>query len=338
MAQSPPRLGLPGTELVLKAARLRAGYRSATDAAVAIGISENTLRGHESGKRKISEGQAAAYAKAFKIDRESLLRKLEPHLEHPLIDEIRELSRSVEREALGAKTGQWARLRFARVMRGFATLSDASRRFGLSRGTAGNHENGDNLLSDGVADAYALAYAINAAWLNSGEGPSGFGAEVDARIKGVSSRDLPELARKLDSVPLHRPASEWALIKQTFTDAMASTSFGGRILEMKIGPDGKRTVAEPRQVWVIPQDARTILAKRGATDVIAVSLEAPTEGFEIGDRLFVDLTQRNPRLGGLFVHDDGRTGIFLREHRAVGGRDTSLYKPVGKVLGVFRFI
>ena len=58
---------------VLKAARMRAGYGSAAEAAARLGINEGTYRSHENGSRKIPANSAKRYAALFKIEVNSLL-------------------------------------------------------------------------------------------------------------------------------------------------------------------------------------------------------------------------------------------------------------------------
>lgn len=52
----------------LKAARIAAGYRSATAAAQAFGWTESTYLGHENGSRGLQVDAAQRYARAFKVD------------------------------------------------------------------------------------------------------------------------------------------------------------------------------------------------------------------------------------------------------------------------------
>ena len=51
----------------LQQARLKAGYREATDAARAFGWNENTYRSHENGTRGLKKTVAERYSKAFRV-------------------------------------------------------------------------------------------------------------------------------------------------------------------------------------------------------------------------------------------------------------------------------
>src|SRR4051812_22393109 len=51
----------------LRAARIRAGIRSAADAARRLGVPYGTYTGHEAGSRGIKDAELRAYARAFKV-------------------------------------------------------------------------------------------------------------------------------------------------------------------------------------------------------------------------------------------------------------------------------
>jgi DNA-binding XRE family transcriptional regulator len=57
----------------LKIARAAAGYKSAVDAADALGMPRSTYIGHENGLRGFPAKRAASYAKKFKVTEEWLL-------------------------------------------------------------------------------------------------------------------------------------------------------------------------------------------------------------------------------------------------------------------------
>lgn len=51
----------------LKAARVAAGYKTAVDAAAALGVKGPTYSGHENGSRDFSNEDAALYARRFRV-------------------------------------------------------------------------------------------------------------------------------------------------------------------------------------------------------------------------------------------------------------------------------
>lgn len=57
----------------LKIARERSGFKSAREAAAALGVSLPTYIQHENGRRGVTVSKAALYAKKFKVSEEWLL-------------------------------------------------------------------------------------------------------------------------------------------------------------------------------------------------------------------------------------------------------------------------
>ncbi|MEL6280919.1 MAG: helix-turn-helix transcriptional regulator, partial [Pseudomonadota bacterium] len=62
-----------GAERRLKAARLGAGYKTAADAARALGVAEQTYFAHESGRRGLRSDALERYAEGFGVSKEWLL-------------------------------------------------------------------------------------------------------------------------------------------------------------------------------------------------------------------------------------------------------------------------
>lgn len=74
------------------------------------------------------------------------------------------------------------RLKEARLLRGFLFARDAARRYHWVLQTYAAHENGSRGFTKQTALTYAKAFAVNAIWLLSGEGPRE--ADVKIRIEG----------------------------------------------------------------------------------------------------------------------------------------------------------
>jgi DNA-binding XRE family transcriptional regulator len=334
MADRPRRPRIQGPGLALKAARLRSGYRSTAEAAIALGMSENTVRAHESGKRKISKAHASVYASAFRVEKAMFMQEVKFKEELALRREVQSLLEP-DTSASDRRSDQSARLRFARLMRGHTTLSAAARELGLSRGTAGSHENGYSLLSEETLNAYALAYGVNVKWLDSGEGPSGLGPGVDVKIRSAKVRDLADLAQHLDASPLAISNEDRAAARNALRDAMASFSLGGRLREVGFRANGQICASEPHQIWMVPQEPLSLLAKQKAKKLVVVPLSSQYRDWKAGDRVFIDLGQYDAPKGGLFAYHDGEKGVSLVEHRPMhSGRG----KPIGKVVAVFHFM
>lgn len=62
----------------LRIARLRAGYETGKDAAIALGVKVSTYLGHENGSRGITAKKAEHYARRFKVPEQWLLYGVGP--------------------------------------------------------------------------------------------------------------------------------------------------------------------------------------------------------------------------------------------------------------------
>lgn len=62
------------------------------------------------------------------------------------------------------------RLQIARERAGYASATDAARAFGWNENTYRSHENGARGLKGSIAERYAKAFRVSAAWLLTGEG------------------------------------------------------------------------------------------------------------------------------------------------------------------------
>ncbi|MDF0498252.1 helix-turn-helix domain-containing protein [Bradyrhizobium yuanmingense] len=173
----------------LHAARRSAGFRSAKAAALAHGWSEPTYRAHETGNRYIDTSWEEVYATAFGVDLDWLRSG---GGEGPATDPVREarFRARVEREGNRAKKDAQEvgrRLRVARRVAGFTSVSIAADALKLKRSTLSAHEVGQNVLSADVARLYAMAFGCSANWLMTGEGPSGLPAAADAQLESLLS-------------------------------------------------------------------------------------------------------------------------------------------------------
>jgi phage repressor protein C with HTH and peptisase S24 domain len=74
------------------------------------------------------------------------------------------------------------RLRKVREKAGFRSARSAALRFGWNPSTYASHENGQTAVPQEAAKAYARAFKSSAAWILTGEGPSG--AQNVAKVMG----------------------------------------------------------------------------------------------------------------------------------------------------------
>ena len=333
----------------LKSARIAAGYRSAASAALAHGWSENTLRGHESGTRSIHNDDAKKYAAAFKTDVKLFISPdAESRSNHDRrladLESVKEVAASKETDK---KLAVANRLRFARILRGFDTLSAACKYHGLSRPTAGAHENGFNSLSERMAEAYSVAYGVNIGWLLNGKLPSGMGNNIDKRIGGLrwlkKYGDLAYECRSLVSTSISVDQEHVRIqFEKALTKPRASDSSGDRMFEFEsdnhrgYGPLEDLPASEARG-WTLPPGLMSKLIGSQPSEVVIVPIDRPQQGWRLGDRLFVDRAKRDVSTGGSFLFYDSDRGIRIEIYRPGqpwAGRP-ALQDLVGKIVATF---
>jgi hypothetical protein len=86
----------------LKAARIDAGYDTATDAAEAMGVPEQTYLAHENGSRGLSRS-AARYATFYKVSLDWLVRgrgEAKPGQKHPLLKIYEEMPAQKQQQVI----------------------------------------------------------------------------------------------------------------------------------------------------------------------------------------------------------------------------------------------
>ena len=333
--------GSPGAAAALKAARIRAGFSSAAAAALAHGWSENTMRGHESGTRRISPADANKYAVAFGVEAGQLQHEGANVRERT--QQLAELEQSkivAAHRAREQKGEVAARLRFARTVRGFPTLSAASHYLGLNRATAGMHENGINAISERMGEAYSFAYGIEISWLLRGLFPSGLGSEVDRKIAHVGDNErLLSLAVECQALVEKSSVASADSIQQQFESALAKPStvrdVGDEMHEADQHGNFPSDRGEGRS-WILPSGLMSKLIGSTPAEVAVIAIDRPQAGWVVGDRVFVDTTKRDVTAGGYFSFSSDY-GIRI-EHFAPGGPIASPVSSdalLGKVVATF---
>lgn len=301
-------LGSPAIATTLKTARVQAGFSSAAAAALAHGWSENTLRGHESGTRRISPIDAAKYAAAFRIETQQLLHEEnDPRGRAQQLAQLEQSKIAAADRALEQKAEVAARLRFARTVRGFPTLSAASQYLRLNRATAGMHENGINAISERLGEAYSFAYGINISWLLRGVLPSGLGSEVDRKITHVKdSEGLLALAPECQALATKMATVGADRIQLQFERALSRPTvlrdFGDEMYEADTSPHG--IISGERgdgRAWILPSGLMSKLIGSAPAEVTVIAIDRPQAGWVVGDRVFVDITKRDVSAGGYFA-------------------------------------
>lgn len=325
---------------ILKAARIAAGFRSAAAAAAHFGWSADTLRGHESGARRISEDDAKKYATSFGVEMRQLL-KPPGHLSRRTAQNLEKLKAGEAQKVRDQRKRVSQRLRLARIVRGFPTLTSAASYLDAPRGTVNNHETGANGLSERVAEAYGQAYGIEVGWLLRGVLPSGLGVEIDRALATARASDLKALAEVLPATPM-RSSPDVSRIRILFNDAISRTAREGdgeRLYEVDVTDIEKlRQVhsVPSNRAWELPSGLLSKLIGSNASDVVVLAIPRDDANRVLGDRLFVDRSKRDVSSGGLFAYllDGGKLEIvkYLRGQPALFHDPEAL---IGKIVASF---
>ena len=190
----------------LRRARLGSGFKSAATAAQHHGWPEPTYAAREQGTRALNISTATEYAKAFAVPIEYIMYGHPSLPSHTGIKDLNEerlviIYNYPIKEILPAianlnrfEVSSSERLRLSRRMAGFETASAAARYFRFGVSTYAAHENGQNRFGRLLAEAYGLAFSVQADWLSGKSGPSGLPTSSewpDYRWSTPQARPLP---------------------------------------------------------------------------------------------------------------------------------------------------
>jgi transcriptional regulator with XRE-family HTH domain len=168
-----------------------------------------------------------------------------------------------------ASDGRAARLRQARLDRGFETAAAAADAFGWNRNTYASNENGNAPFSYRRAKEYAAAFGVGADWLYDASGPaasggdaSGYvpvigrvGANPEGAVLFATGQDPAELA------PIPPGGTEQARALKVVGHSMRGVADDGALIYF----EDQRTAPTPDmlgQVVVVETDADEVLVKR----------------------------------------------------------------------------
>jgi len=181
----------------LKTARKSAGFRTAEAAAVHFGWPIARYRAHESGTRTASPIDLKSYAKGFGVAFGRLTR---PEAERVDL-EFSKVQAEIDSKAKSTS----ARLRCARILRGYPSALASAAAFEVKKPTYLKHENGQNRMRPDMIGYYASMLGVSQAWLMSAQLPSGLGRAIDQQIDAVTEN--PESYVALVQPKSPRPAS-----------------------------------------------------------------------------------------------------------------------------------
>lgn len=319
---------------LLSEARRRAGFVSAAAAARSYGWSDVTLRAHERAARRISAVDAEKYSLAYGLPVDALedAKKAERELDRLLREPVPTPSTVQSDEKAGR------RLKIARLVRGFESMRAAADHFGFVQSTLIAHEAGSNLMTRRNALGYAAAYGVSPEWLLSGRAHSGLGPLVDASLASSQdweSLDIRELRRvadadgEQDTIGLRRLLRErqWAAGLSIDGDNIPEVS--ARHLRSEFGYEA----SEAQRIWQLPKGLASNLIGSEVGALIVVPLDYGHRGFAAGDRLFVDLTKRDPGSGGKFAYIVNGTLRIVDEMLETAPFDPA--QLLGQIVGAF---
>lgn len=337
--------GDPGVANRLYAARVAAGFRSGRAAALKFGLSDSLLRAHETATRGIEDDDLIRqYARVFGVSEDWLRagRGDGVPVDPKRLARIQDRNAERRREAplLGTVPAAAKRLRVARRLAGYRTLTAAAKRFKWSRTTASSHEAGQNSISPDWARTYGSAYGANADWLLAGTLPSGYPAEIEPHLNALAelhaepesiARDHfpavsippgtvpkpPKFKRKPAKKLRLRPAEDVPEI--TAAELIAATERANQH-RFSFPPGYLSDVlrADPDKTIVVPSTNRF-------ADI------------EIGDRLVVDTAQTNPNLKGAYlcVRRDGTMDLARTAEHTTAPTGTG-DQVVGRLVAVLK--
>jgi len=318
-----PYYGDVGLAHRLFAARHAAGFQSARAAAAKFGWRQAIYRAHETANRLAPEESVRAYAQAFGVKEEWLRtgrgRGPEPPATRRDMFKLRRKAakarHAVPRHAAGK------RVRLARRLAGFGSVTAAAKYFGFPRTTLNGRETGQNSVSPTAARLYALAFGADATWIAEGTLPSGYSREIESQLDaliGLHAASEAQARRKLKGfmVP-HGDPHDVAVAMRRPKSASPRKEKGDRVPEIaadqvrRLAEEGLGEKTRSSGLWTFPPGylSETMgCDPRGAAIVAAPHDVGPNRRF---DRLVIDTRARTPVVGSSYLVVDGDSGATL---------------------------
>lgn len=308
----------------LRAARLRAGYRSAQVAAAAQGWPVATYRAHENGGRKVPDEMLNEYAKAYKVSLAWLNTGVVTEANDPpaksSYDDIAKLAFNLAAEDKKKIAGK--RLKLVRLARGFATAWDAADKMKVNQNTYGNLESGRNGLTAAATRALATAYGVRDDWLRYGALPSGLGVEADTFLERLNSQEWnPEWAADnlfgLVDVGLRTTASDGVRLTREHPRSISVSGSASEIAvqEFNLGQIvASSSRKQTQRTWLFPRDIVNVNARDSDLLVVALGSRALEIGLRAGGRVVLDRSRvdMSNSHDALLIHPNGALELLAR--------------------------
>lgn len=317
----------------LNAARRAAGFASVHAAAARFGWSLATYRAHEGATRYLDERSARRYAEAFGVDMDWLWSASGPG---PELDSAR-VALYEAREDHAAKRLQsdpaeraFIRLRTARRLAGYWSMTEAAAIFGLKRTTLAAHESGQNRISPRMANLYGEAFGVHPDWLRSGLPPSGYPPKIDRILDHLGRmHDDSEASARMTYPPWTSERSsrspditEVAVpskqsLKEVAGDAVPEFSVQQVERAMTSAGLGDPSLIHPQRVWWFPERFLLETWSCEPKNAVIFVVTKTSRTSAAGDRVIVDTSLRNPISGRVYAIL-GVDGIVTTEFETTG--------------------
>lgn len=290
----------------LWSARKAAGFRTAEALSLQAGLAVVKYRTHEAGTRILRKDDAHTYARALGVKFDWLWhgRGRGPAIDTARLDRLQ--LRADQDKAAAAKPAAYAgrRLRLARRLAGYKSLTEAAHKFDWARTTLSSHEMGENTISVDAARTYGLAFGVNPTWIMEGSEASGYPPDIERRLDELLDLHDVSESKARRALPAYTPPAAriprgpYTLSKRR---AVSRAPVGDTVGEYDASPayralqrGHKITKHRPERSWTFPTKylRQALDCSPPDTIILVLSRDEAARRLRKGDRLLVDIADR----------------------------------------------
>jgi hypothetical protein len=327
----------------LRAARLRAGFKSARSAALTFSWPESAYSAHESGTRRAPPEKMQQYLDAFSKSTSSAVNAISPRFSATPRDVVERLLRERRTQKLADRVVAGRRLMLSRRLAGFDTPTQAAEFYGWGVQNYYGHESGRRSIPRQTADKYGLAFGVSPAWLLRGEAPSGLSSglrstELDAiaeRFASSNSENFPGEMLQLASADRRADTEIVSQFSSTSyrrkAPAKALSSEGDVLEVVREGLD-----SSANRAWGFPPAFLSQAWGITSDNLRMVGLTEDAAGVAAGDRILVDCNDVAVRDGHTFAMEREDGVIVLVRGLAEVDASRGLDKVLGRAAAVLQ--